>query len=102
MSCMVHTMCVLCCSSEQSHKGEIMSNTFKTIAQFATESGISQARVRKLLDDVRPEIKLGNSVGYHPDALKSALINRLSSELRYLEIQDYAANILAGYGPQDA
>lgn len=79
-----------------------MSNTFKSIADFSNESGISQMRVRKLLEGVQPEVKVGRSVGYHPDALKSALINKLGDELRYLEVQDYASNILVGYGPQNA
>lgn len=79
-----------------------MNNTFKTVASFAEESGISQARVKKLLAGVTPEIKLGNSVGYHPDALKSAMINHFSAELKYLNVQDYASNILVGYGPEEA
>lgn len=75
---------------------------FKTIADLATESGISQARVRGLLQGVAPAVKVGRSVGYHPDALRSALINHMASELKYLGVQDYAANIMAGYTGQEA
>lgn len=79
-----------------------MSQQFKSIADLSNESGISQMRVRKLLEGVAPEVKVGRSVGYHPDALKAALINKLSNELDYLGVQGYAANILEGYGPQSA
>lgn len=78
-----------------------MPQNFKSISDFANESGISQMRVRKLLEGVTPEVKVGRSVGYHPDALRAALINSLSSELSYLNIQDHAADILEGYGSQD-
>ena len=74
---------------------------FKTIADLSNESGISQMRVRNLLKDVTPEVKVGRSVGYHPDALRSALINHYGNELSYLGVQGYAANILEGYTSQD-
>lgn len=71
--------------------------TFKTVSELSEESGVSQMRVRKLLEDVTPEVKVGRSVGYHPDALRSALINKLGPELEYLGVRGYAANILEGY-----
>lgn len=62
-----------------------MSN-FKTIADFANESGMTQAKIRALLKDVKPEITLGRSVGYHPDAVRAALINKYKDELSYLGV----------------
>lgn len=75
--------------------------TFKTIADLSNESGVSQMRVRKLLEGVKPEVVVGRSAGYHPDALRAALINKLGDELAYLGVLDTAANVLAGYGSQD-
>lgn len=75
--------------------------TFKSIAELSSESGVSQMRVRKLLEGVTPEVKVGRSVGYHPDALRAALINKLGDELEYLGVRGYAANILEGYTSQD-
>lgn len=73
---------------------------YKTISDFVKESGISGPRVKNLLADVRPEVKVGRTAGYHPDALKAALINKFGEELNYLGVQGYAANILAGVGNQ--
>lgn len=70
---------------------------FKTIAQLAAESGLSAARVMKLLDGVTPEVTLGRTKGYHPDALRASLINKLGPELDYLNVRDRAADVLAGF-----
>jgi len=87
-------------SVRRKYKGENMQE-FRTIADLSKESGLSQMKVRNILKDVTPEIKVGRSEGYHPDALRSALINKLGPELRYLNVQDYASNILAGFSPKD-
>ncbi|HEY6018327.1 MAG TPA: hypothetical protein VIY48_00045 [Candidatus Paceibacterota bacterium] len=73
---------------------------YKTIADLANESGISQMRVRGILKDVIPAVKVGRSVGYHPDALRAALINKMGPELQYLGVYFAAADNLEGYGSQ--
>lgn len=73
----------------------------KTLKQLSDESGISLMRVTVLLKNVTPEVVLGRTKGYHPDALRAALVNKYEDELRYLNVLDSAAYSMPGYGSQD-
>jgi len=70
----------------------------KTIAELAKDSDLSAARVNALLKDVQPEAVLGRTKGFHPDSLKSALLNKLEEELKYLGVYNAAVDSLTGYG----
>ena len=77
-------------------------NDIKTAADFVKESGLSAPAVNALLKDVTPEIVLGRSKGYHPDALRAALINKHGSLLAYLGLTEIAANSLKGFGADNS
>lgn len=73
---------------------------FRTLGDFAKESGITLARVAKLLEEVRPEVTIGRTKGFHPDALRAAMINKYNQELSYLGVLDAAADAFMGFGAE--
>ena len=66
---------------------------FKTLGDFAKESGITLARVTKLLDGITPVVQVGRTKGFHPDALRAALMVKFEAEMNYLGVGGYAQNI---------